>query len=271
MNRNYHTLFILFLLLPFFFTACGRSSQHQEAVASVNDAPVFLEEFQKEISLLSKRDPDFKITPQTLEGQLSTIIDKKLLLQEARNKGLTEDERFIETIKAFWEQTLIRGLVELKTREWGDKLFVTEDEIQKHYQRMQYMPVMKLAKVKDKGLAEEIKKKMMKGVKFDGEETIGPLFIEDVKSEALFKAFDMNIGEVNIYEDNGDYFVAHVVKREKISTPPLKAVYSRIKTFLLEQKRQTAMEEWLREVKGSAKININTQLLKEIDREPHSQ
>lgn len=266
MNKNFFVFSILFLL-PLFIIGCGKGKGQRENIASVNDTPISLAEFQKEVSILSKRNPAFKITPQALEEQLITIIDKKILLQEAMKKGITEDERFVETIKTFWEQTLIRELVELKAGEWTDKLFVTEDEVERHYQMMQYMPVVKYARVKNKGQAEEIKGKMLKGLQVDGAETLGPLYIEDVGVGALINAFDMNAGETGVYETDEGYVVIQVVKKEKTAVPPLKDSYSRIKTFLLEQKKQNAMEKWLTEVKSSAKIQINAQMLKGIANE----
>lgn len=253
---------ILFLLL--FIPACEKNKPHEENIASVNGAPIPVAEFQKEVSLRSKREPAFKITSQILEEQLNTIIDKKLLIQEAMKRGLAEDPQFAETIKTFWEQTLIRELVELKTKEWAEKLFVAEDEIERHYKRAQYMPTIKLVKVKNKEQAGIIKERMLKGLKADGEETLGPLYFEDVRSDALVNAYDMNAGEAKVYEGDGEYIVIHVVKKEKVAIPPLKDSYSRIKILLLEQKKQDAMEKWLKDVKGSAKIQINTNLLKGI-------
>lgn len=261
MQLKPYIFFILFLL-P--IAACEKNKPQGENIASVNGAPISAAEFQKEVSLCSKRDPAFKITPQMLEEQLNTVIDKKLLIQEAMKKGLAEDPQFAETIKTFWEQTLIRELVELKAKEWADRLFVTEDEIERHYQRMQYMPTVMLVKADNKEQAGIIKEKMLKGVKIDGAETMGPLYLEDVRSEALLNVFGMNAGEANIYEDNGGYVVIRVVKKEKTPAPPLKDIYSRIKTLLLEQKKQDAMEKWLKDVKGSAKIEVNVQLLKGI-------
>jgi len=45
--------------------------------------------------------------------------------------------------------------------------------------------------------------------------------------------------------------------------PPLKEVYNRIKTSLLEQKKQNVMEEWLKEIKRGARIQIDSRILKE--------
>jgi len=263
MGRKYR-LFVSLFFISLFPISCGRGGSPGENIAVVNDTPISLSEFQKEVSILSKRNPAFKATPQTLEEQLNTIIDKKLLLQEAMKKGVAEDERFVQTIKSFWEQTLIKELLELKAREWADRLFVTEEEINRQYQRMQRIPFVRLVRTGDKKQAGEIKGKMLKGVRVKGEEAFGPLFVEDVRSDALLHAFDMAAGEAEIYEDNGGYVVLHVIKTKMSGIPPLKEVYNRIKTSLLEQKKQNVMEQWLRDVKGSAKIEIDVQLLKGI-------
>lgn len=182
-------VFILFFIL--FITACGGDKQKLEAIATVNNAPILLKDFQKEISIQSKRNPSFKITPQTLENHLDTTIDKKLMIQEAMKMGLSEREQFVETIKTFWEQTLIRELIDVKSKEWADRIFVTEDEIEKQYQRMEYTPPI----------------------------------------------------------------------------PSLKDVYNEIKSAMLEQKRQKAIDDWFDGVKKSAKIEVNKSLLEKIAHE----
>src|SRR3989304_4830450 len=266
MKKNHCILFLFCLLLPA-VTSCERGGSPRANIAVVNDTPISLSEFQKEVPILTKRNPAFKATPQTLEEQLNTIIDKKLLLQEARSLGLAEDERFIETIKSFWEQTLIKELLELKAREWADRLFVTEEEINRQYQRMQRIPFIRLVRTSDRKQAEDIKGKMLKGVRIKGEEAFGPLFVEDVRSDAMLHAFDMAAGKAAIYEDNGGYVVLHVIKTKMSGIPPLKQIYNRIKTSLLEQKKQSVMEEWLKEIKRDARIQIDSRILKEAANE----
>jgi hypothetical protein len=183
------TLFVILsvALIPI-FTSCGGQKRHEETVATVNGAPVLLKEFQKDLAIYANRNPDFKLDAKSVEDHLDMFIDKQLMIQEAMKMGLAEDERFLETIKRFWEQTLIRELIDAKSMEWRDKLFVTEDEIQSYYQ--------------------------------------------EIKSGA-------------------------------ISKPPLKDVHDEIKTSLLEQKKQKAMEEWLKEVRKDASIKIDAKKLSE--------
>lgn len=261
MNKYLYALFIFSLLL---IVSCSNSKTQQENIACVNSSQISVEDFQKEVSTLSRRDPTFKVTQQALEEQLSTIIDKKLLLQEAMKKGITESPQFVETIKTFWEQTLIKELIESKTREWSDKLYVTDEEINNVYQRMQYLPTIKMARIRDRKQAEEFKEKMIKGIAIAGEETIGPISREEVRSETLIRAFDMNVGDTEVYENEGVYEVIRLIKKEKTLVPPLNEIYTRLKNDLLEQKKQSAIESWLNEVKNGAKIQVNSQILKRI-------
>lgn len=267
MLKKYHLLFIA-LLPTLFFYACEKNKPQKEVpVASVNDAPISLPEFRKEVSVLSKRDPSLKITEQTLMEEINTLIDRKILLQEAMKQGLAEDPRFVETIKIFWEQTLIRELIALKTKEWADTIFVTEEEINAHYRRMQFVPFIKLAKAETKEQAGKIKQKMAKGLPVDGEEPVGQIYPEDVRSDALLHAFDMNVGETNIFEADGKYMVVRVIKKDKASPPPLKEAYANIKKFLLEKKKQDAVEKWLKQARSASKIEINNSLLKGLAHE----
>lgn len=256
--------FFSFLL---FINSCSSEKKREhKIVATVNDIPIPFEELQREVSVYSKRQPAFKITPASLEYYLKTMIDKKLIIQEAMKKGLAEDKKFVETIKAFWEQTLIRDMIDVKGKEWAERLFVTEDEIQQQYNKIQLMPVVKVAGANTKDLAEEIKQKMLKGETVAGEETIGPLLFEDVKFSVLQNAFDMNIGEARVFSIDGENVVIYVIKKET-TTIELKDMYSRLKESLLEQKKQKAMEEWLENVKKTSKIHINTKILSEVSHE----
>src|SRR3972149_2993001 len=107
MGRKYR-LFVSLFFISLFPISCGRGGSPGENIAVVNDTPISLSEFQKEVSILSKRNPAFKATPQTLEEQLNTIIDKKLRRQETRSPGLAEDVRSPQLPATSWEQTLIK-------------------------------------------------------------------------------------------------------------------------------------------------------------------
>lgn len=256
---------IILLTLSVALVSCSQGEKDKgETVASVNGSPVSLKEFQREVSIAAKRDPALKLTEEALEHQLHTVIDRKLMIQEAVKKGLSQDEKFLDTIKEFWEQTLIRELVNSRSKEWSEGLFVTDGEVQAHYKRIGTRLTLRLIDVENKEKAEEAKASLASG-SFDRAEVVGPLLIEDVRlADPLYAAFDLSEGETAVIEGRDDFLVVRVVKKERIPAPLLTAIYADIKESLLEQKKEKALEDWLEELKKSAKIEIRKETLKKV-------
>ena len=265
--RKHDFIICLFLSVTFTFSACSSSKPEREIVGTVNKAPIYEADLQKEVVRYAKQNPRLTINSGIVEERLNTLIEKKLMIQEAVKKGITKDERFVETIKTFWEQTLIRELMAAKNREWADRLFVTEDEIRKEYERMLYRPRLSVVKAETKQAADEITKVMQSGKHPAGEETVGPLFYEDVKSSPLANAFDMKAGEVKAIAADGKYIVIRVTEKEAIQMPPLKETYKRIQESILEQKKQKVLAEWIEAVRKSATIDIDSKKLQEAAHE----
>lgn len=256
---------IILMAASIALVSCGPGEKDKgETVATVNGSPIALKEFQKEVSIAAKRDPNLKLTPEALEHQLHTVIDKKLMIQEALKKGLSQDEKFLDTIKEFWEQTLIRELVNSKSKEWSERLFVTDEEVQAHYKRIGTRLTLRLVDAEDKEKAEEAKVALAKG-SFDRAEAVGPLLIEDVRlANPLYAAFDLSEGETAVFPGRDDFLVVRVIKKEQMPVPPLATVYADIKESLLEQKKEKALEDWLEELKASAEIEITKENLKKV-------
>lgn len=160
--------------------------------------------------------------------------------------GLAENERFVDTIKTFWEQTLIRELIDAKIKEWTNRLFVKDDEIRKHYQRMQYMPTIKFIKVQDASNAQDAKQRMLKGEGIKGEEILVPLSYEDVRFDVLYNAFDMSAGEAGVFEYANNFIVIYLIKKDNVPVPPLKDIYDRIKSMPLSRKSRRHWRNGLR-------------------------
>ena len=67
---------------------------------------------------------------------LEELIRKELLIQEAKKQKLDQQKKFIQTIERYWESTLIRNLIDLKSEEIHNKVVVSEEEIQIRYEKM---------------------------------------------------------------------------------------------------------------------------------------
>ena len=121
------------LILP----GCGRSKPVDKSViAYVNNEPIYAADLNRELALKARQNPIFKITPETEAAQLENIVNRKLVVQKAMEKGLAREDRFVNTIKTYWEQTLIRDFIEYKQREFKNYVFATEEEIKNYYDNM---------------------------------------------------------------------------------------------------------------------------------------
>jgi hypothetical protein len=246
--------------------ACSSGTAEKEkVVATVNGAPITVAELQQEVSGFGKNNT---VSRHTVDDQLKLLIEQKLLIQEAVKMGLSEDKKFAETIKTFWEQTIIRNLIEAKTGELSGKTFVTDQEIASEYERMKYRPRIRAIRgARTQQDADAIVLQMQGGKRMTGEEIIGPLFYEDVKGSPLAKAFDMQAGQVAAFAAAGEYIVIGIIDRESIPLPPLKELEKRLRESILAQKRQKALAEWITTVKNAAKVQIDEKEIRRIGHE----
>jgi hypothetical protein len=55
------------------------------------------------------------------------------MIQEAVKLNLDRDEAFVKTIEKYWESTLIRTLLDLKTEELKGEILITREEMEVYY------------------------------------------------------------------------------------------------------------------------------------------
>lgn len=127
---------IIVFLLAFVVVGCASKKDDAPVIATVNGQPIYLKDFQRELSIRARRDPSLKIDKNTLSDLTDTMIKRQLIIEEAMKKKMAEEDRFRDTIKAFWEQTLIRDFVDYKNREFDEYVFVTGKEITDRYNEL---------------------------------------------------------------------------------------------------------------------------------------
>jgi hypothetical protein len=255
--------------------ACGKTDAEKEKVAAiVNGSPITVNELLRELEYYGKVNPvssqtvDERRQQLMLADQLQQMIEHKLLIQEAVKVGLNEDKKFVQTIKVFWEQTIIRNLIEAKSKQLSGMISVNDQEIAAEYERMKSSPRIRAMRgLRTEQNADEIVRQMQDGKRLSGEEIIGPLFYEDVKGSPLANAFDMKVGQVKKFDAGTEHIVILVTAMELIQLPPLKEVGNRIQESILAQKRQKALADWIATVKKGASIQINDKELGGIGHE----
>ena len=138
-------LFFIFLLLT---VGCGNKGieSKEKVIAYVNKEPIYECDLKRCLEIQSHINPNFKNSPDAVNDELNAIIDKKLIIQEAVDKGFVNEEKFVNTIKTFWEQTLVRDFIAYKKREVSDSISVTEEEINKYYDSLKSRIIFKVFK-----------------------------------------------------------------------------------------------------------------------------
>lgn len=246
----------------FVFASCGKVKKDEKPVATVNGAPIYASELKRELDLSYKRDPSYALAPEMPETRLNALIDKKLLIAEAVRSGMSDDKNFTDAIKVFWEQTLLRTLIDAKIKEWAGKITVTESDIAAYYAKLPFRAVFQYAKGATKEEAMVSLERVISPAPAQG--NVGPLLVEDISVfNPFYQAFDLAEGETGFYRDGSGYIAIKAVKKEKLPAPQFSSVREKIQTALMEQKKENALEEWITALRKSAKINIDAEKVRE--------
>lgn len=125
--------YLFFLLILIFFIGCSNASKNKEILAKVNNYEITEDEFEEEFreSTFSRTD-----TPESRKEFLNSLIDRKLILQDAQKKGLGKEESFLKMIEKFWEQSLLKLALDRRSKEIANSAAVTDKLIEDTYNKM---------------------------------------------------------------------------------------------------------------------------------------
>jgi hypothetical protein len=254
-------IFIFFLSIIVILSACNRTcplSKTDKVVAYVNNEPIFASDLKRSMALKAQQDPLLITTPDVQQEQLDIMIDRKLIIQEALQKGLARQDSFVETIKTFWEQTLIRELIDFKKKEFQNYLYVTDKEIKQYYDNLTKRVTFKVLKSRNKQDIDDVYNKIKenKPVETDSWDTIGPIGYDDIASNVLYEAFGLQEGEFKIIEEPPSYYLVTAVGKLDIALKPLETLRPQIEKRIRVIKEQRLFDEWLKDKRKNAKVKL---------------
>lgn len=252
-------IFITLILL----SACAKqgTDKQKDIIAYVNKEPIYGSELKREIAHKGRNDPAFKLNCEAQCDYLNNVIDRKLIVQAAMKKGLAEEERFVNTIKSFWEQTLIRDFIDYKKTQAQDYVYVSEEDINKYYNNLSKKVTFRVLRAASKHEADTLYKKYLKDKDTQNWQTLGPLAYEDISSSVLLEAFELPEAQVKELSDGINYYLIEVVSREDIAIEPLEALKPEIEKRAAALKERSLFDEWLKEERKKADIKINKDYL----------
>ena len=244
----------------------------KKVVATVNDEPIFLDEFNQELATLPHRvGKDQKTEKEEISGLLKRLINTRLIIQEAKRMGLDELKELKERDDVFAKQTLRDELIDRQVRD----IKPDEREVEKIYKESvkefkiksilfdkeedakQMEALLKAGKNFDETL-----KKFLSDGKGKGEEEASYLRSKELQPEIAEAVSKMTVGSVSpVIKIKSGYVI---FKLEDIRFPEDPDVRGRIRLDLLLQKQKDAYFEYFKTLKKKY-VKVNEGLLKGLD------
>ncbi len=119
---------VFFLLLIIF--GCAQKSPGKKVLARINNYEISKDEFYNEFkeSIFGAQED-----AQASREFLNHLINQKLILQDAQEKGFDKKKEFLSAIENFWEQTLLKMALEKKIQEFTGSFTINQQEIRSLY------------------------------------------------------------------------------------------------------------------------------------------
>ena len=125
--------FLVFGILFLAGCSSGNNNAENKIVAQINKYKMTTDDLRYEL----KNAPYDEIASlKTEDGRkryLDGLIEKEVLLQEAQRQGIDREIGFMKSIENYWEQALLRILLERKSKEVSNLIHVYDNEIEEYY------------------------------------------------------------------------------------------------------------------------------------------
>jgi len=211
-----------------------------EAAIVINDRTITSTEFEK---LYSQKQPH----GQSKTDFINSLITKELLIQESRKLSIDKDESFRRSIQNFYEQSLIKLLIDrkissLKTTDIDDEFIKCINAFNKKF----HVTVFSF----------DTLEQASKGDYEKGEKKIA--LLDDLSADIRESVIRSEAGKIIGPLKSGDKYL--IVRLDKIETDPscLPSEHDKqhIRSMLSEEKKEKIINEWISDLREKAKIKI---------------
>lgn len=119
------------VLVMLFLSACEPREAKSPVALRINEIEITVDEFNDAYAnaYFAKADD-----PVSKEEFLETLITRRLMLKEAEYYGLDRDEKFLKSVEFFWQQSLLKLVIERKLQDLSVTTKVAEKEIRAYYE-----------------------------------------------------------------------------------------------------------------------------------------
>ena len=212
----------------------------KDAAVIVNDRIITTDEFN---TLYSSR-------PRDTAGKqefINSLITKELLIQESQKEGIDREEPFRKSIQSFYEQSLIKLLMDRKFASFPGA--VSDEELDRYHALAGSTVRLTMFSFGD---AEEARKGDYK----DGKR-MSPHF-ENLSGDIRNALFRIKEGEMTTPVRCGDSYL--VIRLDRIEAHPSQAMTpeerTKMKEMLSEERKEQMIGDWIAGLRAKASIRI---------------
>lgn len=128
-------IFCSILIFSFIFAGCSSGSVEKDrrVVAQVNDYNMGVDDLRYDLKNIPYDEEGFLKTRDGRMEYMERLIEKEILLQEAQRLGLDREKDFMKSIENYWEQALLRLLLQRKSKEISGLMHVYDNEVEEYY------------------------------------------------------------------------------------------------------------------------------------------
>jgi peptidyl-prolyl cis-trans isomerase C len=272
--------FVILLFIVLFIFSCSKK-EGGKILATIDNDTVTLEEFNKELDRIPINMKMLVATESGKKSYLDRLIVKRLLLREAKKEKVDNEKDFQEKLTDIKEQLLMESLlkkkinVDSKTTDVDlKKYYDTHKEDFKREKEINTRHIL----LKTEEEAKQIQSRLLKGEDF----------VELAKQYSIDPNAKTTGGEIGFHpkgtllpEYEGTAFKLsktgqisgivktqfgyHIIRLEGMKAPsyvPFEEVKDFIKQKISQEKQKELLEKYIEDLKKTAKITINEELLK---------
>jgi hypothetical protein len=225
---------VIALALFIFQFFAGQPETQRNPAIIINDRVITVED-------LAKMKPPHDESRQEF---INSLITKELLIQEAQRTGIDREEAFRRSIQTFYEQSLVKSLVDRKFSSLNIK--VSEEEIDKYSSMLDKKVEITVFRGKS---ADDLNAGRAK------EEKIRIAF-GDLSRNMRGAVASLRIGEKSAPFTSGMEYISITLDNVQPGGSKLEMKRDDLKKLITEEKREQMIAEWLDGLRKKATIKV---------------
>jgi len=182
---------------------------------------------------------------ETRPDFIESIITKELMIQEAQRSGIDREEQFRKSIKNFYEQSLVKTLMDRKLASLN--ISVSDDEVDRFYSLQDKKLSLTVARAAN---ADDMKQGKVRREKIN-------ISFNDLSGGMKGVALSLNKGEKSPpFLSAGEYVSVTLDDIQPGGRKQPGISGDEIKKLIWESKREQLLSEWIDGMKKKSKITI---------------